>query len=343
MHSAFWLPAAIAITTATAAANEITVQNDSLTDNSSGTIEAGFVPGEKAAAWLTSPCAGDIVAVQVFWRSLFGTAPQSLEDSIDIYRSGDFPDPGDLAQEILGPLLTDGVLNEYRYLDENNTVPLLVPVDPSETFVVALTFANTPNPVEGPSVVIDDDGMEPGRNAIYAALGGGEFQWFSNATFNVDGDWVIRAVVDCQSAPTEADVSVAIAADPAWYTPGQALAYTITVANAGPAAAANTTVVDAFPSALTGVAWTCAGSGGATCPASGSGTMAASVGLPAGGAAVFTASGIVAAGTSGTLSDSATAVVGGPATDPDPTNNTASVDTEPAADDVIFADGFDAG
>ena len=148
------------------------VQNDSLANGDSGTIQAGFVASEKAAAWLTSPCDGNIVAAQVFWRSLFGTAPDSIEDSIDIYRSGTFPVPGDLAQEIVGPVLTDGVLNEYRYLDENNTIPLIVPVVQDETFVVALTFAEAPDPTQGPSVVNDEDGIEPNRNAIYASLGG---------------------------------------------------------------------------------------------------------------------------------------------------------------------------
>jgi len=341
MRSLFWLPAGIAIATL-AAANEVTLQNDSLTDNSTGTIQAGFVPGEKAAAWLTTPCDGNIVAAQVFWRSLFGNTGETIQSSIDIYRSGTFPVPGALAQEIAGPVLTDGVLNEYRYLDENNTVPLLVPVVQDETFIVALTFAEAPDPTEGPSVVDDDDGIEPNRNAIYASIGGGQFMWFSNTTLGVTGDWVIRAVVDCASGVNEADVGVTIFADPDQYTAGAALTYTITVANAGPAAAANTTVVDAFPAAFTGATWTCAASGGSSCTASGSGTIAQTVSLPAGSEVVYTVDGIVAAGTTGPLSNSATAVVGAPASDPDTTNNTASIETLPATnDDVIFTNGFD--
>ena len=206
MRSAFWLPVGIAIA-ATAAANEVTIQNDSLSNGDSGTIQAGFVAGEKAASWLTTPCDGNIVAVQVFWRSPLGNAPLAIEDSIDIYRSGTFPVAGDLAQEIDGPVLTDGVINEYRYLDENNTIPLIVPVTQNETFIVALTFADAPDPTQGPSVVNDHDGIQPNRNAIYASLGGGNFAWFSNTTLGVDGDWVIRAVVDCQSVspkPTSA-------------------------------------------------------------------------------------------------------------------------------------------
>ena len=341
MRSALWLPVGIALA-ATAAANEVTVQNDSLDNGGSGTIEAGFVANEKAAAWLTSPCDGNIVAVDIFWRSLLGNAPLAIEDSIDIYRFGTFPVPGDVAEVIGGPVLTDGVLNEYRYLDENQTIPLIVPVTQNETFVVALTFAEAPDPTQGPSVVIDEDGATPNRNAIYASLGGGVYQWFSNTTLGANGDWVIRAVVDCQSVSTEADVSVAMSADPPQYTAGAPLTYTITVSNAGPAASASTTVVDAFPADYANVTWTCAPSGGASCPASGSGTIAGSVSLPSGGAVVFTVDGSVAAGTTGTLSNTATAVVGAPQTDPDTTNNSVTLDVEPVpTDDTIFANGFD--
>ena len=332
----------LAATLATGApAAEITVKNDSLTNNSSGTIQAGFVAGEKAAAWLTSPCGGNIVAAQIFWRSQSGGAAQSIQDSIDIYRSGTFPTPGDLAQEIGGPSLTDGVINEFRYLDENNTIPLSVPVTQGETFVVALTFAEAPDPSLGPSVVDDDDGIVPNRNAIYASLGGGQFGWFSNSTLGVTGDWVIRAVIDCQSSSNAADVGVSISADPPHYVAGSALTYTITVANAGPGGAPGTTVVDSFPAAFANPTWTCAGSGGGTCAASGSGTIAQTVALPPGASVVYTVLGTVAASASGALTNTATAVVAPPASDPDTSNNTATLDLTPASGDTIFANGFD--
>lgn len=342
MRSAFWLPAAIAIATS-AAANEVTVQNDSLVAGDNGAIQAGFVAGEKAAAWLTSPCDGNIVAAQVYWQSLHGGASDQIEDSIDIYRSGTYPEPGALAEEILGPVLTDGFINEYRYLDEDNTIPLNVPVVQDETFIVALTFMQAPDPSEGPSVVNDLDGIQPNANAIYASIGGGQFAWFPNTTLLVFGDWVIRAVVNCTTVTNEADVGVTMTAAPTQYTAGAPLTYTITVSNAGPAAASTTTIVDAFPAAYTGASWTCAASGGASCAASGSGaTLTDIVSLPAGSEIVYTVDGVVAAGTTGTLTNSATAVVGGAVSDPDMTNNTASAATDPVVDnDVIFADGFD--
>jgi hypothetical protein len=69
------------------------------------------------------------------------------------------------------------------------------------------------------------------------------------------------------------------------------------------------------------------------------------VSLPSGSTVVFTVDGTVAAGATGTLSNSATAVVGAPETDPDATNNSVTLDVDPLPvdDDTIFADGFDGG
>ncbi|MBN8480961.1 MAG: DUF11 domain-containing protein [Xanthomonadales bacterium] len=319
-------------------AAEVTVKNDGLTDFSAGVIQAGFVTGEKAASWLTSPCTGNLVAVQVFWRSFTGGAPITIGDAVDIHRAGTFPTPGALAQSVLGPVLTDGVLNEYRYLDENNTIPLSVPVAQNETLVVAYTFGEDP-PGGGPSVVNDADGIQPNRNAIYARIAPGTFAWFGSSALGVSGDWVIRAVVDCQAAAVQADVGVTIAAQPGAYTPGGALTYTITVANAGPSAA-TAVVVDTFPAAFTAPAWTCTTSGGGGCTASGSGNIADIVTLSAGGQATYIASGTVAPGTTGNLTHSAVAVVNAPATDPNQTNNTAASTVGPD-NDIIFASGFD--
>lgn len=322
-----------------ASAAEVTVKNDSLVNFSSAIIEAGFVPGEKGASWLTSPCAGNIVAVQVFWLSLSGGSGQVLGGSIDIYRAGTFPNPGALAQQINGPVLTDGVLNEYRYLDDNSTVPLIVPVAASETFVVAYRFDQAP-PGSGPSLVVDADGIQAGRNAIYANLGGGSFAWVSSNFFSVPGDWVLRAVVNCQAAGSSADVAASISTTPALYTPGEAINHTITIANAGPDSAPSVVVVDTFPGAYTGVTWSCAASGGATCTSGGSGNISQVVNLPAAAQVVYTVHAMVAPGTTGTLSNSVTSVVNAPVTDPNSANNSATANTPPLSD-RLFADGFE--
>lgn len=319
-------------------AAEVTVKNDSLINGSTGAIVAGFVPGEKAASWLTSPCNGNIVAAQIFWRSPTGTAAQVIGQTIEISRAGTFPTPGTLAQTIGGPVLTDGVINEYRYLDENNTVPLIVPVTMNELFVVAFTF-DLPNGAGDPSVVRDTDGIQFHRNSLYANVGNDYF-WFDSSTLGVTGDWVIRAVIDCPVVATDADVSVAMSALPSLYTPGAGLAFTITVSNAGPVNSPNTTLVDIFPGALGAISWTCTPSGGATCTASGSSNITGNVGLPVGSHVTYAVNTTVTVGTSGILTNTATAVVNSPASDPNGGNNTATVNVSSIAD-RIFANGFE--
>lgn len=321
------------------AAAEVTVQNDALTDFGAAVIVTGFLSGGAAGSWLTSPCAGNIVAVQVFWRSQSGTATPTIHEAVRIHRSGAFPTPGAVAETVGGPVLTDGVLNEWRFIDENSVIPILVPVAQGETFVVALTFDEAPPVVVGPSVVRDTNGIQPGRNTVYSNFGAG-FEWRDAGTLGVTGDWVIRAVVDCQAAATEADVAVGLAAQPTAYTAGGPLAYTLVVSNAGPAAAPGTTVVDLFPAAFTGASWTCTATGGAGCAAAGSGNITQLVNLPPGGQVVFNATGTVAPGTVGPITNTATAVLAAGLSDPVPGNNTESVVVEPD-NDPIFANGFE--
>lgn len=321
-------------------AAEMTVKNDSLTNFSSAVIVGGFVAGEKAASWLTSPCNGDLRAVQVFWRSPAGTSGNTIHRAIQIYRSGTFPTPGALAQEIGGPVLTDGVLNEYRHLDENMAIPLVVPVSANETFVVAFEFDATVGAAD-PSVVRDVDGNQNGRNGLLAEFPAGTFTWFNSSALGVNGDWVIRAVIDCAAGPQLADVAVSASTTPAQYTAGQSLAYTIIIGNAGPVTSPNNTIVDIFPAAYTSPTWTCTPAGGATCAASGNGNITQNVGLPVGSNVTFAVTGTVAAGTTGTLVNSATAVVGGNVTDPNTNNNTATTNTMPASAVLVFANGFE--
>jgi uncharacterized repeat protein (TIGR01451 family) len=323
-----------------ARAAEVTIKNDSLTEFGTAVVVAGFVEGEQAASWLTSPCNGNIRGVQVFWRSPSGVSGETIHSAIRISRAGTFPTPGELALNIGGPVLTDGVLNEYRFLDENQTIPVNVPVTANETFVVALVF-DVAVGASDPSVVRDTDGNQTGRNGLLAQLGANNYVWFNSATLGVQGDWVIRAVVDCSVGPQEADVGVGAMTTPAAYSAGQALTYTIVIDNAGPVAAPVTTVVDIFPAAFTAPSWTCTTTGGASCVASGTGNLTQNISLPVGAAATFVVNGVVAAGTTGVLSNSVTAVVGGGITDPNSANNTATTNTSPGGGPEIFMDGFE--
>lgn len=192
-----WACAIACFATWTVHAQETVVKNDSVNNGTTAAIQSGFDEGETAAAWLTSPCAGRIVAVQVFWRSLLGGEPPTLEDNITIYSQGVFPFPGPIIHAFLeGPVMTDGVLNEFRYLDELNTIPIDIPVSQGEVFIVALKFGSDPVPFVGPSVVTDSNGCQPGKNAVNA-IGLG---WVNACSLGISGDFMIRAVVNCEES-----------------------------------------------------------------------------------------------------------------------------------------------
>jgi len=184
----------LALGAGVAPGDEQVVQNDSLTGGDSATICPCFVQGEEAAVWLTSPCDGSIVAIQIFWRSLLGGAPVSLEDAIIVYEGGTFPNPGPIKDELLGPALLDGGLNEFRFTDENQTIPIDIPVQAGEEFVVSLAFFND-STLSGPSILFDTDGITPGANTVRVSGG----NWVDAANLGVTGDWIIRVIVDCQS------------------------------------------------------------------------------------------------------------------------------------------------
>jgi hypothetical protein len=177
-------------------ADEIVVQNDSIEDYGEVYIVGDFIAGEHAGVRLTSPCDGTIVAVQIIW--LEGTPGHlpSLEEAIHIYDGSTFPTPGDELELLEGPVLTPGYINEFRYLDEAQTVPLEVPVTAGQQFYVTLEFAN-PTDVGngGPSVVRDIDGCHAGSNVLYGNIGAG-WHWYDFCIL-LAGDLGIRAVVNC--------------------------------------------------------------------------------------------------------------------------------------------------
>ncbi len=88
--------------------------------------------------------------------------------------------------------------------------------------------------------------------------------------------------------------------------PGQPLTYVITVGNNGPNDAAGALVTDIFPSELLDVSWTCAATGGASCPGSGTGQLNELVDLPPGSTVTFTVGSTVDPDASGTLDNTAT-------------------------------------
>ncbi len=124
-----------------------------------------------------------------------------------------------------------------------------------------------------------------------------------------------------------ADLSITKTNNVTSVTAGSPTTYTITATNAGPNAVTNAFVLDAFPSGFTG-SWTCTGTLGGVCSASGSGDISEGVNLPVGGVVTFTVTGTVPVAATGTFSNTASIQTPSGTTDPSTVNNS-STDSDP--------------
>lgn len=124
--------------------------------------------------------------------------------------------------------------------------------------------------------------------------------------------------------------------------PGTTTTYTIGVANAGPSNVVNAPVADTLPAGTTSATWTCVATPGSSCgAANGSGNIASTVSLLAGGTATYTLVATVSPSATGSLVNTAAVAVPGGVTDPTPGNNSAT-DTDtltPSADLSVVKTG----
>lgn len=119
-----------------------------------------------------------------------------------------------------------------------------------------------------------------------------------------------------QRVALAADLAVAFVGQQAahtWYSPGATAVFKVEVANVGDAVATGAAVTATLGSQITRQTWTAAFSAGATGLASGSGPLATTVTLPAGGKATFTVTAVIAGNASGTLAPSVSATLAGEA------------------------------
>ncbi len=178
-----------------ATAEEVVVKNDSVDNNTQAFIVGDFIPGEHAGVVLEAPCAGHIVAVQILWISQFGDAVPTVENAIHIYQfnQGAFPVPGVELEAIEGPVMQPGFLNEFRFIDEQGTIPLHVPVVGAQKFYVTLEFGEATDILGGTASVLRDlNGCQAQKNVLFAIPGG-----WQNFCSYIGGDLVIRVVIDC--------------------------------------------------------------------------------------------------------------------------------------------------
>ncbi len=139
-----------------------------------------------------------------------------------------------------------------------------------------------------------------------------------------------------------ADLQV-VKTGPATVVQGSAISYSITVTNNGPSNVTGAQIADTVPGAITGVTWSCASAGTATCgTASGSGSaigLLADIAAGAANSVTITVNGTPS--TVGALTNTATVAPPAGTTDPTPANNTSAVNTTitPAADLAITKTG----
>jgi len=130
-----------------------------------------------------------------------------------------------------------------------------------------------------------------------------------------------------------ANVSI-VKTGPATVASGGTISYQLTISNAGPSAADGAAYSDTVPAAITGVTASCGSpAGGAACAVPNvagnvvSGTVPV---LPAGGSVVITIDGTAPTGEQ-SLSNTASVTPPGGTTDPDPSDDSSTVDTDVAA------------
>lgn len=124
-----------------------------------------------------------------------------------------------------------------------------------------------------------------------------------------------------------ADLSITMTDGVTSLDSGDSVTYTIVIANAGPDAAPNTVFRDMMQGGVVlvdNITWTCIGSGGVTCPASGVYFPLQIMDLPVGGTLTYTVTATVTAEETGSVTNTATVTPSPDIEDPDPANNTAT-------------------
>ncbi len=228
----------------------------------------------------------------------------------------------------------------YTFLVKNTTGALASNVVVDEVLPASTTFVSvsapgatctTPALGSAGTVSCGFGWMNPAASATFTVtvhIAAGASGTIANGNYSVRGDSISPLLgplvqTTLTSGVTYTNLGVTLSDGVAAVGWGQPVVYTVTASNGGPTAVTGARVTDTFPAQLTGISWTCAGSGGGTCgTASGSGNISALVNLPLGASAVFTVNASVVAGSgSGTLTDVASIATPAGVIDSDARNN----------------------
>jgi uncharacterized repeat protein (TIGR01451 family) len=130
---------------------------------------------------------------------------------------------------------------------------------------------------------------------------------------------------DIDTLAPRADLAVTKTTPLTAAVPGDPVTYMITVTNAGPSNATGISVSDAVPVTLQNPSWTCSATAGSSCIPNGTGSIATTANIAAGGTLTYTLTARLAKTATGMLTNTATANVPSGTTDPQPVNNSATV------------------
>ena len=134
-----------------------------------------------------------------------------------------------------------------------------------------------------------------------------------------------NSATDTDTIGQSGDLSVTLTGPAGTVVAGNTVVYTLAVGNSGPSNATAATVTSTLTPAPTSVNWTCVGSGGASCPASGSGNINGTADVPSGGSVSYTITAVIpASAATGTLDASASVAAPAGYTDTAEINNTAT-------------------
>ncbi len=151
------------------------------------------------------------------------------------------------------------------------------------------------------SVPILNDTLVEGSETLQLTLSA-----LTNATLAAGASSAVLTVAD-----NDVELGVSVSDGQTSATAGNPITYTAVVSNNGVTPAAGASVSGTLPAEVSGGAWTCAASAGSSCAASGTGNLADSVSLAAGGKATYTVTGTLTSGARGAVSFGVT--VGAPA------------------------------
>jgi len=161
------------------------------------------------------------------------------------------------------------------------------PAGATAVYVVTATLTATP-----PATITNTATATPPAGGLCAP---GATTAPCTATANVAASIQTPRVVITKTADTQTVV------------PGGTIHYTVTVINSGVVAANGTTVSDLIPTGIASQTWTCTGSGGATCAASGTGAISDTIAtFPVGSSVVYTVTATVSTTPPATITNVAT-------------------------------------